>query len=227
MLSGAGLSAASGIPTFRGADGLWEGHRIDQVATPVAWKRDPTLVRRFYDLRRVAAAKAEPNAAHAALTRLQRQWGPERVVLVTQNVDGLLTRAGAPSVIEMHGSLHRLRCEAREDHPRVAVSGPQDPEGECGLCLAPLRPDIVWFGETPHALGRISEAVAACTWFLSVGTSGVVYPAAGYVEQAAWSGATCLEINPEPAGGPFNYVLRGGAETLLPSLVDHWLAGTP
>lgn len=150
VLSGAGLSAASGIPTFRGPDGLWEGHAVQDVATPEAWRRDPSLVRRFYDARRVAAAEAVPNAAHRALARWQEAWGPDHVVLITQNVDGLLDRAGCAEVVEMHGALRRLRCQDDPSHPRVPIGGAQDPLAECPACGAPLRPDIVWFGELPH-----------------------------------------------------------------------------
>lgn len=224
VLSGAGLSAASGIPTFRGPDGLWEGHRVEDVATPEAWSRDPILVRRFYDARRVAAAAATPNAAHDALARWQRAWGPARVVLITQNVDGLLTRAGCAEVIEMHGALGRLRCAHDEDHPRVPCVGAQAPDASCAVCGAPLRPDIVWFGEVPHHLDAIADAVHGCTLFLSVGTSGLVYPAAGLAQVAHRSGARTVDINPEPSGAPwFDAVVGEPAEQALPRLVDAWL----
>jgi NAD-dependent deacetylase len=223
VMSGAGLSAASGVPTFRGGGGLWEGHRLEDVATPDAWHRQPALVRRFYDLRRQAAAAARPNAGHLALARLQRALGHRRVLLVTQNVDGLLDEAGAIDVVEMHGNLRRLRCAWSERHPHVAVGGAQDEEAECEVCGHPLRPDIVWFGEVPHHLARIDAAARACSVFLSVGTSGVVYPAAGYVGLAADHDALCIEVNTEPAGGPFDIVFAEASEVLLPRLVDHWL----
>jgi len=223
FLSGAGLSAASGIPTFRGAGGLWEGYDVTQVATPEAWAADPALVRRFYDARRAAAAGVKPNAGHEALARLQRAWGPDRVKLVTQNIDGLLQRAGAVEVIEMHGALRELRCEDSESHPHVPVAGAQDPNAVCALCHAPLRPAIVWFGEMPVHMDRIQSELFQCDLFVSVGTSGVVYPAAGFVRLARMVGARCAEVNPEPSGGPFAVVVTEGAEVALPRLVDSWL----
>lgn len=222
-MTGAGLSAASGIPTFRGGGGLWEGHRMEDVATPEAWSRQPDLVRRFYDMRRQVAAQADPNPGHRALVRLQRVLGVGRVVLVTQNVDGLLDRAGALDCVEMHGSVHRLRCQWSERHPRIAACGPQDPEAECEVCNHPLRPDIVWFGEMPHHLDRIEAATQRCTVFLSVGTSGVVYPAAGYVALASEHDAQCIEVNNEPAGGPFDFVIAEPAELALPRIVQAWI----
>ncbi|MBM4321195.1 MAG: NAD-dependent protein deacylase, partial [Deltaproteobacteria bacterium] len=144
VLSGAGLSSASGVPTFREADGLWERHRLEDVATPEAWLRDRDLVRCFYDARREAVARVQPNPGHHALVRLQTALGPARVMLVTQNIDGLLGRAGAPDVIELHGSLGLLRCEWDESHPHLAISGPQPPEARCTHCGAPLRPAVVW-----------------------------------------------------------------------------------
>ncbi len=225
ILSGAGLSAASGIPTFRDADGLWEGHKVEEVATPRAWFRSRATVRRFYDERRLACARVDANPGHLALARLQQGWGADRVVLVTQNIDGLLTAAGAASVIEMHGSLHTLRCEASDAHPRVPVRGEQDPDAACSACGGALRPDIVWFGEMPYSMGEIGAAVAHCTTFVSVGTSGVVYPAAGLAARARAGGAYCLEVNPAPSGGPFHRVLAEGSEIALPGLVDAWIRG--
>ncbi len=225
ILSGAGLSAASGIPTFRDADGLWEGHRVEEVATPEAWFRDRPTVRRFYDERRVACERVSANPGHVALARLQQAWGAERVVLITQNIDGLITAAGAEHVIEMHGSLHALRCEGSDAHPRVPVSGEQDPDAVCAACGGALRPDIVWFGEMPYAMEIIGAATRACTTFVSVGTSGVVYPAAGLAARASARGAFCLEVNPAPSGGPFDRVVEQGSEIALPGLVDAWIRG--
>ena len=225
FLSGAGLSAASGVPTFRAGDGLWEGHDVQQVATPEGWRADAALVRRFYDARRVACEAVSPNPGHFALARLQREWGPDRVTLVTQNIDGLLTAAGAESVLEMHGSLGTLRCEVDDTHPRVVVRGCQDAGAMCALCGASLRPDIVWFGEVPFHMSAIEQAVLHCTTFVSVGTSGVVYPAAGLARAAKSMGAYTLEINPVPSGGPFDEVVSQGSEIALPSLVDRWVRG--
>jgi len=225
ILSGAGLSAASGVPTFRDADGLWEGYEVTQVATPEAWHLNPTLVRRFYDERRLSCGEVLPNAGHAALTQLQQSWGSQRVILVTQNIDGLLTLAGADSVIEMHGSLFRLRCEAAADHPTPALTGGQDPTSTCELCGRPLRPDVVWFGEMPYFMDDIYAALNHCTTFLSVGTSGLVYPAAGFSAEARSRGALCIEVNPKPAGGPYHHVVDEGSETALPRMVDQWMEG--
>lgn len=225
VLSGAGLSAASGVPTFRDGDGLWEGHDVTEVATPEAWVRDRTLVRRFYDDRRVACAAVRPNPGHLALARLQEAWGSERVVLVTQNIDGLLRKAGCTDVIEMHGSLWRLRCDRDPAHPRVAVDGRQDPEARCA-CGGWRRPAVVWFGEMPEALERIYEETTGADLFLSVGTSGVVYPAAGLAQIARRAGARTVEVNPRPSGGLFDEVIAEGSETALPRLVDAWLSAS-
>lgn len=231
ILSGAGLSAASGVPTFRGAGGWWQGWRATDLATPEAWARDPDLVRAFYDMRRQALEAVRPNAGHLALVRLQAAWGTDRVVLVTQNVDGLLQRAAdelgvQAHVIEMHGGLSRLCCSRRRDqHPLVPVVGAQDPQARCEACHAPLRPDIVWFGEIPQHMDEIGRALGRCALFLSVGTSGVVYPAAGFVDAARRVRARCLELNPEPTGGAFHATWAVGAEESLPRLVEAWLEG--
>ncbi len=223
VLSGAGLSKASGIPTFRDADGLWEGHAITEVATPEAWAADPARVRRFYDQRRIAVAAALPNDGHFALARLQHALGVKRCTLITQNIDGLLQKAGAEHVLEMHGSLFRLRCEASADHPTVGIFGAQPPDQRCTRCGAALRPDVVWFGEIPYHLDAIDEAVRRADLFISVGTSGVVYPAAGLVQLARQHGAHTVEINPEPTGGPFDETFDEPAEIALPRVVGHWL----
>ncbi len=223
ILSGAGLSAASGVPTFRGPGGLWEGHRATDLATPEAWAADAELVRRFYDMRRELVEGVVPNPGHDALVRLQQAWGPKRCFLVTQNVDGLLGIAGADEVVEMHGSLRRLKCERSDACPRVAVTGLQDRDRACADCGGRLRPDVVWFGEMPYAMDRIEEQMGRCTTFISVGTSGVVYPAAG-LGTAAWrAGALCLEVNPKPCGGAFHHVFPEDSASLLPRLVRSWL----
>lgn len=223
VLSGAGLSKASGVPTFRDANGLWEGHRLEEVATPEAWRRDRTLVRRFYDMRRVACAQVLQNPGHEALARLQHALGPKRVTLITQNVDGLLQKASAIDVIEMHGSLWRIRCEDDAGHPRLGVYGEQDSEKRCAICGASMRPDIVWFGEVPEHLDRIEQALLGCDLFVAVGTSGVVYPAAGFAAVARANGAHCIEVNPEPSGGFFDEVVARASEDALPDLVASWL----
>ena len=223
VLSGAGLSAASGVPTFRDGDGLWEGHRFEDVATPQAWHHDPEMVRRFYDERRISCANVMPNPAHLALARLQHWWGPNRVTLVTQNIDGLLTKAGAPEVIEMHGSIWHLRCEDDPDHPVVQVAGPQNRDQVCGLCGRPMRPNVVWFGEVPLHMDRIEPLLRQCDIFLSIGTSGVVYPAAGFTQVARAGGAHCIEINPRPTPGRFDEVLTEPAELAVPRIVGAWV----
>lgn len=174
VLTGAGISAESGLATFRGADGLWEGHRVEDVASPEAWARDPELVWRFYSLRRKAAAAAGPNPAHLALAALERSLG-ERFFLCTQNVDDLHERAGSRRLVHMHGELFRSRC-ARCTRPafadkRLYESRAEHPRCECG---GRIRPDIVWFGEVPFHMERILEELQGCTVMLVVGTSGVV-----------------------------------------------------
>ena len=225
ILSGAGLSAASGVPTFRDSNGLWEGHRVEEVATPAAWFANRPMVRDFYDQRRLNCAAVRPNPGHLALARLQSALGRERVALVTQNIDGLLDQSSASEVIEMHGSLWRLKCERDEQHGRVAITGRQDPNRLCERCGGLLRPDVVWFGEMPYAMEEIYRRIRNCSLFLSVGTSGLVYPAAGFTAEARAAGAWCVEINPSPAGGPFNQVIAEGSETALPRIVEEWLDG--
>ena len=229
ILSGAGLSAASGVPTFRGAGGWWRGHDATALATPEAFAHDPELVLDFYAHRRRAMQDIRPNPAHHALVRLQAAWGPERVTLVTQNVDGLLQAAAAEQgvaaeIIEMHGTLWAVRCAGDPTHgrPRVTPDAP-DPRGDCAECGDRLRPDVVWFGEMPRRMAEIGAALSDCRHFLAVGTSGVVYPAAGFVAVARQAGAACTEVNPEPTGGDFQTVLAGGAEQALPALVEEWL----
>src|SRR3954447_24305235 len=202
ILTGAGVSAESGVATFRGPDGLWEGHRVEDVATPEAFHRDPTLVHAFYDARRAKLGKVEPNAAHWALARLDAEW-PGELLLVTQNVDDLHERAGSKRLIQMHGELTRgwcLRC-----NERFAWTGRMGEAAECPSCGTPgmVRPDIVWFGEMPYEMDRIEEALRRCDLFVSIGTSGAVYPAAGFVQTARYCGARTLEMNLEPSLGSY------------------------
>lgn len=229
ILSGAGLSAASGVPTFRGEGGWWRGHRATDLATPEAFARDPDLVLRFYGMRREKMVSISPNAGHDALVSLQAAWGTERVVLVTQNVDGLLQTAAdnlgvRADVIEMHGSLWTARCSLDDTHPRVALPRDAgDHRGTCAVCGAVLRPQVVWFGEQPSHLARIQDALFRCGMFVAVGTSGSVYPAAGFAAVAARRGIPTLEINPAPTGGAFSDALAETAETALPRLVSAWI----
>ncbi len=221
ILTGAGISAESGLQTFRAEDGLWEGHRVEDVATPEAFERSPRTVTRFYNARRLAAAEALPNAAHSALARLEED-GRHEVVLITQNVDDLHERAGSQEVIHMHGSLAMARCyecNVQFDAPMEMVVGDR-----CPGCGAPTtRPDIVWFGEMPYRMEEISDALATADLFVSIGTSGNVYPAAGFVEFAAQAGASTLELNLEPSPGAFEVSRQGPATVLVPQWVQEML----
>ncbi|WP_255303620.1 NAD-dependent deacylase [Georgenia sp. 311] len=225
VLTGAGISAESGVRTFRDDGGLWEGHDVNAVATPEGFARDRELVQRFYDARRRSLAHVEPNPAHLALARLEEELG-EDLLVVTQNVDDLHERAGSRRVVHMHGELLRAACEACGSRPRWE----EDllPSPPCPVCGArALRPDVVWFGEVPYELDRIGRAVSGCDLFVSVGTSGSVYPAAGYVSLAASSGAHTLELNLEPSEGSrfFDEVRTGPAGRLVPEWVEELLGG--
>ena len=221
VLSGPGLSAESGLGTFRDAGGVWSRYDLSEVATPEGFARDPAKVHAFYDARRANMTAATPNAAHAALARLST--GPD-VTLVTQNVDDMLERAGARDVVHMHGELARALCHAcgaRWDAPPTMA--PADPCPSCGA--AATRPDIVWFGEMPYHMDRIEAALSTCALFVSIGTSGEVYPAAGFVEAARAAGAHTLELNLEASGGRFHEVREGPATQVVPAWVDEVLAG--
>lgn len=225
VLTGAGISAESGVPTFRGPDGLWEGHHVDEVATPEGFRRNPALVQQFYDARRARLPEVGPNPAHLALARLDAEW-PGDFLLVTQNVDDLHERAGSRRLLHMHGELLSawcLACGARSPWSGPLADGPACPA--CGA-EGRLRPDIVWFGEMPYHLDAIDQALAACDLFVSIGTSGVVYPAAGFVETARWAGARCIELNLEPSdvSSRFHESRQGRAGELVPALVEELLA---
>jgi NAD-dependent deacetylase len=223
VLTGAGISAESGIATFRGPGGLWEGHRVEDVCTPQALARDPELVHRFYDLRRAALATVEPNAAHRALARLDAEW-PGELLIVTQNVDDLHERAGAKRLLHMHGELNSALCA--ECGERRAWTGDMSSRAACAACGSPaMRPDIVFFGEMPYAMDRIERALADADLFVSIGTSGAVYPAAGFVQTAKYHGARTLEINLDPSEGSswFHESRRGAAGELVPEWVDEVL----
>jgi NAD-dependent deacetylase len=225
ILTGAGVSAESGVPTFRGPDGLWEGHRVEDVATPRAFRRDPVLVQRFYDDRRAALVTVAPNPAHLALARLDAEW-PGDFLLVTQNVDDLHERGGSRRLLHMHGELLRALCTACGAAP--AWTAPLSGQPRCPRCDAPaLRPDIVWFGEMPYHMPAIEAAIDACDLFVSIGTSGAVYPAAGFVASARAAGARTLEINLEPSAGTplFDEARHGPAGRLVPELVAELLGG--
>lgn len=223
-LTGAGISAESGVPTFRGPDGLWEGHRVEDVATPEAFEIDPDTVLAFYDARRRALAGVEPNPAHRALARLEGAIGDDLLV-VTQNVDDLHERAGSRNLVHMHGELLRALCAACGARPvwqSDLIERPPCPA--CGERM--LRPDVVWFGEMPYDLERIEQAVLVCDIFVSIGTSGAVYPAAGYAALAAACGARTVELNLEPSEAlvPFDEVRAGPASRVVPGWVEERLA---
>ena len=224
ILTGAGVSAESGLATFRGPDGLWEGHRVEDVATPEAFRRDPALVHAFYDARRAKLGTVEPNAAHHALARLDAQW-PGELLLVTQNVDDLHERAGSKRLIHMHGELARGWCVACD--ARFAWAGTMGEGAVCPSCAVSghVRPDIVWFGEMPYDMERLDAAVRECDLFVSIGTSGAVYPAAGFVQTARYCGARTLEINLEPSQGSvfFDESRIGKAGELVPAWVEEIL----
>ena len=225
VLTGAGVSAESGLATFRGPDGLWEGHRVEDVCTPEAYQRDPALVHAFYDARREKLATVQPNAAHVALARLDAEW-PGELLLVTQNVDDLHERAGSKRLLHMHGELTSGWCLACDE--RFNWQGPMGKGATCPECAneGQVRPDIVWFGEMPYDMDRIDTALRDCDLFLSIGTSGAVYPAAGFVQTARYCGAHCVEINLEPSQGSFHFHESriGKAGELVPVWVTELLS---
>ena len=226
ILTGAGISAESSLATFRAADGLWEGHRVEDVATPEAFERDPALVHDFYDARRAKLDTVQPNDAHRALARLDSEWRGE-LLLVTQNVDDLHERAGSSRLLHMHGELRKGWCLACSE--RFVWDGPMGEGASCPACnrVGRVRPDIVWFGEMPYAMDRVEDALQRCDLFVSIGTSGAVYPAAGFVQTARYRGARTLEMNLEPSLGSylFDETRTGKAGVLVPAWVDEILSG--
>jgi len=224
ILTGAGISAESGLETFRAADGLWAQHRVEDVATPEGFERDPKLVVDFYNARRKQASEVSPNAAHKALARLQQMYAGQ-VVIVTQNVDDLHEQGGATGVIHMHGALKSALCAAcgnRWAAPIVMAHG-----DACPVCTRPsARPDIVWFGEMPYQMDEIFDHLMETDIFAAIGTSGNVYPAAGFVAEARRSGAHTVELNLErtAAGNQFAEHRVGPASKEVPQWVDDLLA---
>ena len=226
VLTGAGISAESGIRTFRAADGLWEDHRVEDVATPEGYIRDPELVLAFYNQRRrdLSQPQIKPNAAHYALAKLQQNFDGE-FLLVTQNIDNLHERAGSKNVIHMHGELLKVHCPKSNKvypWPNDLTSGDY-----CTCCnpAMPLRPHIVWFGEMPLEMDTIYKHLLNADLFIAIGTSGKVYPAAGFVQEATRAGADSIEINLDDSdtGSYFTQVRRGKATELVPPLVDSLL----
>jgi NAD-dependent deacetylase len=231
ILTGAGISAESGIATFRDKDGLWAKHDISEVATPEAYARNPAKVLDFYNMRRRGVIDVAPNAAHRALARLERDW-PHTVLggdvlVVTQNIDPLHERAGTQNLVHMHGELLKAWCRACDGkhdwHDDLSL------QTACPACAAAgrMRPDIVWFGEMPYAMARIEDALSKADLFVSIGTSGNVYPAAGFVRGARMAGAFTVEINLEPSEGTnlFHEHLHGPASALVPAFVEALLTG--
>ena len=216
VLTGAGISAESGISTFRDHNGLWENHRIEDVATPEGFHNNPALVQEFYNIRRAQLATVEPNPAHLALAEFEQQFNGE-FLLVTQNVDDLHSRAGSKNLIHMHGELKKARC--LHCGQITAWDSAIEPNSQCPGCgQASLRPHIVWFGEMPLKMDEIYLSLENCDLFLSIGTSGQVYPAAGFVEVANAAGAHTVEINLEPSNvqDAFKEHQHGMAGQLLP-----------
>lgn len=223
ILTGAGISAESGLGTFRDAGGLWTHYPLEEVATPEGWRRDPAKVLAFYDERRAQAAAARPNPAHDALARLEAELDGQ-VTIVTQNVDSLHEAAGARNVVHMHGRLDRALCAACDHRwPAPARMAPDDPCPGCGATAT--RPDVVWFGEMPYEIEAILAALGEADLFVSIGTSGEVYPAAGFVEEAAARGIRTLELNLEASRGSalFDEARQGPASTLVPAWVAEML----
>lgn len=227
ILTGAGISAESGIDTFRAEDGLWEQYPVEQVATPEGYAKDPELVHHFYNLRRAALKTVAPNPAHEALARLETGLTKNggSLTLVTQNVDDLHERGGSKGVIHMHGILTSMLCGSCEH--RWEHFDDTQADMACPACHVQnvCRPDIVWFGEMPYHMLKIEAALAACDLFVSIGTSGAVYPAAGYVQMARGLDKDTLELNLETSQGShyFNESQLGPAGTLVPEWVDEVL----
>ena len=225
ILTGAGISAESGIRTFRASDGLWEEHRIEDVATPMGWERNPQLVWDFYQARRNQLFEVEPNPGHTALTTLEDHL--DDMLLVTQNVDNLHERAGSKNLIHIHGELEKLRCE--ECHHVDVMMEPEDLDSSfvsCPVCSnTMMRPHIVWFHEMPMQMAEIENALNQCDVFIAIGTSGHVYPAAGFLASAKQQGSYCIGINLD---APLNYDFfdefhQGKAGEILPDLIAQWI----
>jgi NAD-dependent deacetylase len=222
VLTGAGISAESGIRTFRAADGLWEDHRVEDVATPEAFVRDPVLVHHFYNQRRQQLLDGiEPNLAHRALADFEKTFNGE-FTLVTQNVDNLHEQSGSKSLLHMHGELMQMRC--KQSHQVFTCSGDTSVDMPCPCCnqAGNLRPNIVWFGEMPLYMDEIERQLSQCDLFISIGTSGNVYPAAGFYQLAKTYGAHTVELNLEPSsnGSQFDQAIYGPATEVVPAYLE-------
>jgi NAD-dependent deacetylase len=225
VLTGAGISAESGLKTFRDSGGLWENYRVEDIATPEAFQRNPEMVWRFYKQRYKQLQSAKPNPAHFALKRLE-DFAGDNFSLITQNVDGLHTQAESRNVIEMHGSFSRCFCIKCHSYYLLSEINFDDKIPICKKCGGILRPDVVWFGELPYHLDKINRLLKEADYFIIIGTSGVVYPAAGFLQIAKYYGATTIGINREE---PINFQFidkfyQGSAGELLPKLVDEWIS---
>jgi NAD-dependent deacetylase len=224
ILTGAGISAESGVATFRDKDGVWAKYDYRDVATPEGYAKNPKRVLDFYNMRRASLAGIKPNAAHEALARLEREHKGE-VLLVTQNVDNLHEAGGSKNLIHMHGELMRAWCRACD--ARFAWSGDITLETKCPACATAgrVRPDIVWFGEMPYRMEEIYTALANADLFISIGTSGNVYPAAGFVQEARQVSAHTVELNLEPSEGAslFHETIHGPATQIVPDFVERIL----
>ena len=224
ILTGAGISAESGVPTFRDAGGLWEGHSVGDVATPAAFRRNPELVHRFYNQRRSDLKSRQPNPAHIAIAKLQQAY-PDNVTLVTQNVDDLHERGGSPQILHLHGELRKIRCEfclkPSDWFDDLSV------HTTCPKCQRAsfLRPHIVWFGEVPFGLEHIEQALENVEIFAAIGTSGLVYPAASFVDAASCNDAHTIEFNVKEttASARFDEIRTGPASLTVVEWVDELL----
>jgi NAD-dependent deacetylase len=220
ILTGAGISAESGIPTFRDSGGLWENEPVEIVATPEGFERYPGRVIDFYDKRREFAQKCEPNAAHNAIAKLEEKYG-DNFLLVTQNIDDLHQRAGSKRIIPMHGELLKVRCLGKDEH--ITECRENQPE-KCPACGAKMRPHIVWFGEVPLEMERIYKEIMSCDLFAYIGTSGAVYPAAGFRQIAKIAGAHVVCLNLEEVGGGYtDEFIKGKAGEVVPAWVEKLL----
>jgi NAD-dependent deacetylase len=223
ILTGAGISAESGIQTFRASDGLWENHRVEDVATPQGWESNPQLVWSFYQQRRRQLLEVEPNPAHAALVDLEKYV--DNFLLITQNVDNLHGKAGSEQLIHMHGELEKLRCE-QCNHIEIMMENEHLGEEfiSCTQCEGRLRPHVVWFNESPLKLNEIDNALSQCDVFIAIGTSGNVTPASTFTNIAKIEGAHTIGINLDPPMNVyfFDEFLQGKAGEILPALVQKW-----
>lgn len=225
ILTGSGISAESGLKTFRGGDGLWEGHRVEDVATPEAFLRDPDLVQNFYNMRRQQLKEVEPNSAHKALAELEDKWDGD-FFLVTQNVDDLHERGGSKNLLHMHGELKKVQCLKTDKVYDWETDIEKNTKCKCCDEAETLRPHIVWFGEMPLGMDLVYQKLSECDLFISIGTSGVVYPAAGFVQEVKVRGkADAIEINLEPSAGAsiFDDAILGKATETVPEFVEKLL----